>query len=193
MTHELIKLPYADDALEPVISKETISYHHGKHLATYVANLNKLIAGTEFENMPLEEIVAKSEGGVFNNAGQTLNHNLYFTQFAPNAGGKPKGKLLAAIERDFGSFEKFQEEFANAGVTLFGSGWAWLSKDSEGKLHITKDPNAGNPMTAGLTPLLTIDVWEHAYYLSYQNRRADHAKDFWSIIDWNVVETRYEV
>lgn len=191
MTHTLITLPYAADALEPAISAETIAFHHGKHLAGYVATLNQLIAGTELENATLEEIVCKSEGPLFNNAGQTLNHNLYFTQFAPNAGGAPTGKLAEAINAKWGSFEAFQAEFLTACTTLFGSGWAWLAADANGELHITKEANGGNPVTRGLKPLFGLDVWEHAYYLSYQNRRADHVKDVWSIVDWNVVGARY--
>lgn len=191
MKHELIALPYASDALEPAISAETLSYHHGKHLAGYVNMLNQLIEGTELENAPLEEIVKKSDGALFNNAGQTLNHNLYFTQFAPNAGGAPTGKLLAAIEAKWGTFEKFQAEFLTACTTLFGSGWAWLAAEADGTLVITKEPNGSNPVVHGLKPLMGIDVWEHAYYLSYQNRRADHIKDVWNIIDWNVVAARY--
>lgn len=191
MTHELISLPYAVDALAPVISKETVEFHHGKHLKTYVDNLNKLIIGTEFENADLNTIVQKSEGGIFNNAGQTLNHNLYFTQFRPGKGGAPKGKLGETIDKQFGSFEKFKEEFNTAGTTLFGSGWVWLASDANGKLSIEKEPNAGNPVRKGLNPSLGFDVWEHAYYLTYQNRRADHLKDLWSIVDWDIVESRY--
>ena len=191
MKFELITLPYAADALEPAISTETIAFHHGKHLAGYVSTLNSLIEGTEYANLSLEEIVKKSEGPIFNNAGQLLNHNLYFTQFAPNAGGQPTGKLLAAIEKKWGSFEAFQGEFLTACTTLFGSGWAWLAADAEGNLEITKEANGSNPVVRGLRPIMGIDVWEHAYYLSYQNRRADHIKDVWSIIDWNVVAERY--
>ena len=191
MKFELIQLPYAPDALAPAISAETLSFHHGKHLAGYVNTLNSLIEGTEFADASLEEIVCKSEGALFNNAGQTLNHNLYFTQFAPNAGGAPTGKLLAAIEAKWGSFEAFQQEFLTACTTLFGSGWAWLAAKSDGELVITKEPNGSNPVVHGLRPLMGIDVWEHAYYLSYQNRRADHIKDVWGIIDWSVVASRY--
>ena len=191
MKFELITLPYAADALEPAISAETITFHHGKHLAGYVSTLNSLIEGTEYANLSLEEIVKKSEGPIFNNAGQLLNHNLYFTQFTPNAGGQPTGKLLAAIEKKWGSFEAFQAEFLTACTTLFGSGWAWLAADAEGNLEITKEANGSNPVVRGLRPIMGIDVWEHAYYLSYQNRRADHIKDVWSIIDWNVVAERY--
>ena len=191
MKFELIQLPYAPDALAPAISAETLSFHHGKHLAGYVNTLNSLIEGTEFADASLEEIVCKSEGALFNNAGQTLNHNLYFTQFARNAGGAPTGKLLAAIEAKWGSFEAFQQEFLTACTTLFGSGWAWLAAKADGELVITKEPNGSNPVVHGLRPLMGIDVWEHAYYLSYQNRRADHIKDVWGIIDWSVVASRY--
>lgn len=191
MKFELLTLPYADNALEPVISAETIAFHHGKHLAGYVSTLNSLIEGTQYAEASLEEIVKTSEGPIFNNAGQLLNHNLYFTQFAPNAGGQPTGKLLAAIEAKWGSFEAFQAEFLTACTTLFGSGWAWLASDAEGNLEITKEPNGSNPVVRGLKPIMGVDVWEHAYYLSYQNRRADHIKDIWSIIDWNVVAERY--
>ena len=191
MKFELIQLPYAPDALEPAISAETLSFHHGKHLAGYVNTLNSLIEGTEFANATIEEIVCKSEGPIFNNAGQLLNHNLYFTQFAPNAGGAPKGKLLDAIVAKWGSFEAFQAEFLTACTTLFGSGWAWLAAKEDGELVITKEPNGSNPIVHGLRPLMGIDVWEHAYYLSYQNRRADHVKDVWAIIDWEGVASRY--
>lgn len=189
----MITLPYAPDALEPVISRQTIEYHYGKHLQTYVDNLNKLVAGTAFEKMPLEEIVCKSEGGIFNNAGQILNHNLYFTQFAPVAAGNhmPSGVLLEAINRDFGSFEAFQAAFEQKGTTLFGSGWVWLSADKDGKLVITQETNANNPVTKGLKPLLTMDVWEHAYYLDYQNRRAAHLQALWQIVNWEEINRRY--
>ncbi len=191
MKFEKDPLPYANDALAPVIGKETIDLHYGKHLQAYVDNLNKLIVGTKFENADLLTIVKESDGAIFNNAGQVLNHNLYFASFSPNGGGEPKGALAEAINKQFGSFEKFKEEFTNAGVTLFGSGWAWLAKDANGKLSIEKESNAGNPVTKGLTPILGFDVWEHSYYLDYQNRRADHLKDLWKIIDWNVVSNRY--
>lgn len=191
MKFELIQLPYAADALEPVISKETIEFHHGKHLQAYVNNLNNLIPGTKFENAPLEQIVAESDGGIFNNAGQILNHNLYFTQFSPGGGGEPKGKLADAIKATWGSFENFQKEFNTAGAGLFGSGWVWLAKDKDGKLSITKEPNGSNPVAKGLIPLLGFDVWEHAYYLDYQNRRPDHLTALWKIVDWDAVEKRY--
>lgn len=188
---ELIQLPYAPNALEPVISAETIGFHHGKHLQAYVNNLNGLLPGSGFEDSTLEEIVCNSEGGVFNNAGQILNHNLYFTQFrAPQAENTPTGKIAEAINQQFGSFETFKEEFQKKGATLFGSGWVWLSADGDGKLVITQEQNAGNPLTKGLTPLLTFDVWEHAYYLDYQNRRPDHLAALWQLIDWDEVNRR---
>jgi Fe-Mn family superoxide dismutase len=191
MKFELVTLPYETGALAPVISKQTIELHHGKHLQTYVNNLNNLIPGTKFENADLETIVKEADGGIFNNAGQVLNHNLYFTQFSPDGGGKPSGKLADAINAAWGSFENFQKEFEAAGVGLFGSGWVWLAKDKDGKLSITKEQNAGNPVTKGLIPILGFDVWEHSYYLDYQNRRADHLKELWKIVDWTAVDKRY--
>ena len=191
MKHQLIQLPYEANALEPIISKETISFHHGKHLQAYVNNLNGLIVGTKFEEMPLVEIVKTAEGGVYNNAGQILNHEMYFLQFqAPKADNKPNGKISGLIEQQFGSFDAFKEEFAKKGATLFGSGWVWLSADADGKLVITQEANAGNPVRNGLKPLLTFDVWEHAYYLDYQNRRPDHLSALWQIVDWDVVNER---
>ena len=191
----LITLPYAPEALEPVISRETIEYHHGKHLQTYVDNLNKLIAGTEFEAMPLEKIACKAQGAIFNNAGQILNHNLYFMQFAPVAEAEKTEadslEIGKAIVRAFGSLEAFKTEFEQKGVSLFGSGWVWLAADKDGKLVITQEPNAGNPLTKGLKPLLTMDVWEHAYYINYRNRRAAHLQALWSIINWQEIERRY--
>ena len=190
---ELMVLPYAVEALEPVISKQTLEFHHGKHLAGYVNNLNGLLPGSGFEEMTLEEIVCKATGGILNNAGQILNHNLYFGQFAaPKTDNAPKGKLAEAIARDFGSFDAFKEAFQKGGATLFGSGWVWLSADQEGKLVITQETNAANPVQKGLKPLLTFDVWEHAYYLDYQNRRPDHLSALWQIVDWNVIEKRYQ-
>ena len=188
---ELMALPYAPEALEPVISKETIGFHHGKHLAGYVNNLNGLLEGSPLAGLSLEEIVLKAEGGMLNNAGQILNHNLYFGQFrAPKADNKPVGKLAEAIDNQFGSFEVFKEEFQKKGATLFGSGWVWLSADKDEKLVITQETNAANPVQKGLKPLLTFDVWEHAYYLDYQNRRPDHLAALWQIIDWEVIENR---
>ena len=190
---ELMALPYAIDALEPVISKETLEFHHGKHLAAYVNNLNGLLPGSGFEEASLEEIVCKATGGILNNAGQILNHELYFGQFtAPKADNAPTGKLADTIARDFGSFEAFKEAFQKGGATLFGSGWVWLSADKDGKLVITQEANAANPVQKGLKPLLTFDVWEHAYYLDYQNRRPDHLAALWQIINWEVIGKRFE-
>ena len=189
---ELMTLPYEADALQPAISRETIGFHHGKHLATYVNNLNVLLPGSGMEEHTLEEIVCKAEGGILNNAGQILNHNLYFGQFCGNpVKTAPTGHLAEAIAREFGTFEAFKEEFQKKGATLFGSGWVWLSADNDGRLVITQEPNAANPIQKGLKPLLTFDVWEHAYYLDYQNRRPDHLAALWQIIDWDVVEKRY--
>lgn len=189
---ELISLPYAVTDLEPAISAQIIGFHHGKHLQGYVNNLNTAIEGTPFEEMELEEIVRKASGGTLNNAGQTLNHNLYFSQFRKAAtDNRPTGELAAAIEAQFGSFEAFQKEFVNAGVSLFGSGWVWLSADNNGQLFITQETNAANPILRGYKPLLTFDVWEHAYYLDYQNRRPDHLNALWQIVNWDVVESRY--
>ena len=189
---KLMTLPFEAEALEPVISRETIAFHHGKHLAGYVNNLNAMLPGSGFEKATLEEIVCKATGGILNNAGQILNHELYFGQFgAPKADNKPIGKLAEAIVRDFGSFEAFKETFQKSGATLFGSGWVWLSADQDGKLVITQETNAANPVQKGLKPLLTFDVWAHAYYLDYQNRRPDHLAALWQIIDWTVIEQRY--
>ncbi|MBR5657471.1 MAG: superoxide dismutase [Prevotella sp.] len=188
---ELIQLPYAPDALQPVISAETIGFHHGKHLQTYVNNLNALLPRSPFEGLSLEEIVKTSDGGAFNNAGQILNHNLYFTQFAaPKENNVPTGHIADAINAQFGSFEAFKEEFEKKGATLFGSGWVWLSADADGKLVITQEPNAANPLTKGLKPLLTFDVWEHAYYLDHQNRRPAHLAALWQIVNWEEVNNR---
>lgn len=193
MTYNMPTLPYATNALEPVISQQTIEFHYGKHLQAYVNNLNSLVPGTEFEGKSVEEIVKTApDGAVFNNAGQVLNHKLYFTQFAPKpAHSEPVGKLAEAIVKDFGSFDNFKKEFTAASVGLFGSGWAWLSVDKSGKLVITKEANGSNPVRAGLKPLLGFDVWEHSYYLDYQNRRADHINALWSIVDWDVVGSRF--
>ena len=189
--YQLIDLPYAPEALEPVISARTLGFHHGKHLQAYVDNLNKLLPGSGQEELPLKEIVARSTGALFNNAGQVLNHNLYFTQFTPGASQPaPTGALAARIEKQWGSVDAFKAEFEAKGVGLFGSGWVWLSSEADGTLVITQEPNAGNPVTKGLKPLLTFDVWEHAYYLDYQNRRPDHLAALWQIIDWGVVEGR---
>ena len=190
---ELMVLPYAPEALEPVISRETIGFHHGKHLAAYVNNLNALLPGSGFEEATIEEIVCQATGGMLNNAGQILNHELYFGQFCGKpATTEPTGVLAQAIERDFGSFAAFKEEFQKKGATLFGSGWVWLSADKEGKLVVTQETNAANPVQKGLIPLLTFDVWEHAYYLDYQNRRPDHLAALWQIVDWEVIGKRYK-
>ncbi|MDE6467957.1 MAG: superoxide dismutase [Muribaculaceae bacterium] len=191
MTYEQPQLPYAEDALEPVISRRTVEFHYGKHEKAYIDNLNRLIKGTEYEDDELEEIIAKADGALFNNASQAWNHIFYFFTFSPDGRREPSGDLRKAIDRDFGSFEKFKEAFVDAGVGLFGSGWVWLSRDETGKLLITQGKNAENPIRDGLTPLLTFDVWEHAYYLDYQNRRADALKKLWDIVDWEIVESRY--
>ena len=193
--YELMALPYAPDALEPVISAQTIAFHHGKHLQAYVDNLNKLLPGSEYEGMTLEEIVRQASGGaVLNNAGQILNHEMYFMQFKPasEAVQGPEGALAAQIVKQWGSIEAFKAEFEAKGVGLFGSGWVWLSADADGTLVITQEANAANPVQKGLKPLLTFDVWEHAYYLDYQNRRAAHLAALWQIVDWSVVEKRWE-
>lgn len=177
------------ESLGEVISRETLGFHHGKHLKAYVDNLNKMLPGSGLEDLPLTEVVKRAEGGMFNNAGQVLNHAMYFEQFSNTP--RPMGeKLKGLLERDFGSLDAFKKEFEQKGVTLFGSGWVWLSVDKDGKLVITQQKNAENPVTMGLTPLLTFDVWEHAYYLDYQNRRADHLAALWQIVDWPVVEGR---
>lgn len=185
------KLPYAPDALAPAISQETIDFHYGKHEKAYIDNLNKLIEGTEFEDMELEDIIRKADGPLFNNASQAWNHIFYFFSFSPEGGGEPDGDLRKAIDEQFGSFDDFKKAFVQAGVGLFGSGWVWLSRDNDGKLFITQGSNAMNPIRDGLTPLLTFDVWEHAYYLDYQNRRADALNALWNIIDWDIVASRY--
>lgn len=191
MKYSQPQLPYAADALEPAISRRTVDFHYGKHEKAYIDNLNNLIEGTEFADLPLEEIIHDTKGPLFNNASQAWNHIFYFFSFSPDGGGEPEGELREAIDRDFGSFENFKKEFVDAGVKLFGSGWVWLSRDNDGKLFITQEGNAGNPITKGLTPILTFDVWEHAYYLDYQNRRADALNALWDIIDWPIVEGRY--
>lgn len=190
----LIDLPYK--SLAPVISDETLSFHHGKHLQTYVDNLNKLIAGTEFETMSLEEIVKKSSGAVFNNAGQILNHNLYFTQFTPSHSERSEeseeSPLFVQIVKQWGSVDAFKAEFEAKGVSLFGSGWVWLQADGEGVLSIAQYVGADNPVAHGLKPILTFDVWEHAYYLDYQNRRAAHLNALWRIVNWKEIEARFK-
>ena len=190
MTHELPKLPYALDALEPYISKRTIEFHYGKHHQAYVNNLNKLIIGTPFENASLDDIVMKAGAGIFNNGAQVWNHTFYWNCMKPQGGGEPTGTLSAAIIKNFGSFAEFREKFSAAAATLFGSGWAWLVKKEDGSLEIVQESNAGNPLKNGATPLLTCDVWEHAYYLDKQNVRPDYIADFWKLIDWDAVATR---
>ena len=188
----LINLPYADNALEPVISARTISFHHGKHLQAYVDNLNKLLPGTPWEGLTLDEIVKQSDGAVFNNAGQILNHNMYFTQFAPSpASPDQAGKLVKQIVKQWGTLDAFKDDFVAKGVGLFGSGWVWLAAAPDGSLAITQEPGAGNPLTRGLKPILTFDVWEHAYYLDFQNRRAAQLQARWPLVDWAVLEERY--
>lgn len=191
MKFSLPELPYAHDALSPVISAETIQYHYGKHHQAYVNNLNGLVPGTEFENADLDTIVKKSAGPIFNNAAQIWNHNFYFLSLTPEKGSVPTPSLSRAINDSFGSLEEFKTEFGKAAITVFGSGWAWLVKDAEGRLSIVKESNAGNPITRGLTPLLTFDVWEHAYYIDYQNRRPDYVAALWDLVDWKVVSARY--
>ena len=185
------KLPYTPDALAPVISQNTIEYYYGKHERTYIDNLNSLIEGSEYQDMSLEDIIVKSDGKIFNNASQAWNHIFYFFQFAPDGLKEPGGELRKKIEEQFGSLDEFKKKFEEAGATLFGSGWVWLSTDRNGKLFITQGSNASNPLTQGLQPLLTFDVWEHAYYLDYQNRRADYLHKLWDIVDWSVIEMRF--
>ena len=190
MAFELPKLPYAMDALEPFISKQTIEFHYGKHHQAYVNNLNNLVTGTEFENASLEEIVKKATGGIFNNGAQIWNHTFYWNCLKPKGGGIPEGKLAEAINHSFGSFEEFKQKFTVAAATLFGSGWAWLVKNDNGSLAIVQESNAGNPIRNGLTPLLTCDVWEHAYYIDQQNKRPDYISAFWNLVDWDAVSGR---
>lgn len=191
MTYTLPQLPYASDALLPVLSRQTIEFHYGKHTKTYIDNLNNLINETVYENMKLEEVVKSASGALYNNAAQVWNHLFYFSSFSPVGGGEPKGVLADAINRDFGSFEAFKNAFENVGISLFGSGWVWLSCDDSGKLYITQGKDASNPLTDSLKPLLCFDVWEHAYYLDYQNRRAESLRQLWKIVDWNIISSRY--
>jgi Fe-Mn family superoxide dismutase len=190
MAFTLKALPYEKTALAPLISEETINFHYGKHHQAYVNKLNGLIEGTDFENKTLEEIIVSSEGGIFNNAAQVWNHTFYWESLSPKGGGLPKGKIAELINRDFGSFESFKEAFSNASASLFGSGWAWLVINEDGKLEITQESNAGNPLTKNQKALLCCDVWEHAYYLDKQNKRPDYIEDFWKLVDWKAVEER---
>jgi len=191
MKFSLPQLPYELDALEPHISKKTLEFHYGKHHQTYVNNLNNLIPGTRFENADLETIIKEADGGIYNNGAQVWNHTFYFTSLSPKGGNAPTGPLAQAIDEVYGSFDNFREEFNKAATTLFGSGWAWLVKNNDGKVEIIKESNAGNPMRNGLTPILTCDVWEHAYYLDYQNRRPDYLAGFWNCVDWDIVGKRF--
>ncbi|MGO4327363.1 superoxide dismutase [Fe] [Cupriavidus sp. 2TAF22] len=185
MEHTLPPLPYAHDALAPHISKETLEFHHDKHHQTYVTNLNNLIKGTEFENSSLEEIVKKSSGGIFNNAAQVWNHTFYWDSLKPNGGGQPTGALADAINAKFGSFDKFKEEFTKTAVGTFGSGWAWLVKKADGSLDLVSTSNAATPLTTDAKPLLTCDVWEHAYYIDYRNARPKYVEAFWNVVNWD--------
>lgn len=191
MKHEMPKLPYEPNALAPVISAETISFHWGKHVQAYVNNLNNLIPGTPYENASLEEIVQQADGGVFNNGAQVWNHVFYFSGFSEKRNTQPSAELMKAIDDAFGNFDAFKKEFDKQAVSIFGSGWMWLVKDAAGKLSLLKKSNADNPLREGLTPLLVADVWEHAYYLDYQNRRPDHLSSLWDIVDWNIISARY--
>jgi Fe-Mn family superoxide dismutase len=188
MVHELPPLPYAKNALEPYISAETLEFHHDKHHKAYVDTLNRLIKGTEFENLALEDIVKRASGPLFNNAGQTWNHTFYWNCMSPHGGGEPRGKVADAIRKAFGSFEEFKQKFSDKALTTFGSGWAWFVKEKDGSVAITSTPNAGTPMTEGRTALLTCDVWEHAYYIDYRNARAKYVENFWNVINWEFVE-----
>ncbi|WP_428623623.1 superoxide dismutase [Sedimenticola sp.] len=190
MTYELPPLPYAQDALEPVLSKETLEYHYGKHHQTYVTNLNNLVKGTEFEGASLEDIVLKASGGLFNNAAQIWNHTFYWNCLCPG-GTAPSSELSAAIDSAFGSMDEFKKQFSASAAGNFGSGWTWLVKNSDGSLAIVNTSNAANPMTDGKTPLLTIDVWEHAYYIDYRNARPKYLESIWGIVNWEYVSANF--
>jgi Fe-Mn family superoxide dismutase len=191
MTYELPALPYAQNALEPVISEETIGYHYGKHHQTYVTNLNNLVPGTEFEGKPLEEIIMSASTGIFNNAAQVWNHTFYWNCLSPNGGGEPSGALAEAINGTFGSFDEFKKQFSTSAATNFGSGWTWLVKNSDGSIEIFNTSNAGSPMTDGKTALLTVDVWEHAYYVDYRNARPQYLEEIWKLINWDFVGANF--
>lgn len=193
MTHELPKLPYAMDALQPVISKETLEYHYGKHHLAYVNNLNNLIKDTEFANLSLEETIKKSSGGIFNNAAQVWNHTFYWHCLSPQSNREPQGKLADAIKKTFDSFEEFKKRFSQTAISTFGSGWAWLVKDKQGNLEIISTSNAGTPMTQDKQALLTCDVWEHAYYIDYRNARPTYVEKFWEIVNWDFVNKKFSI
>ncbi|MCF8308818.1 MAG: superoxide dismutase [Bacteroidales bacterium] len=190
MAFELPPLPFGQNALEPHISEQTVYYHYGKHHKTYVDKTNKLVEGTKFANASLETIIKEADGGIYNNGAQAWNHTFYWNSLHPDGGGKPSGDLLGMIERDFGSFEEFQNQFTNSVTTLFGSGWVWLALTKDGKLTVVQKSNAGNPLRDGMTPLLTCDVWEHAYYLDRQNRKPEYVEAFWKLVNWKAVENR---
>ncbi len=192
MAFTLPPLPYAMDSLEPHISAETLEYHYGKHHQTYVNNLNKLVEGTEYANMAIEEVIKKSTGAIFNNAAQAWNHTFYWNCLSPNGGGEPRGALLKAINDNFNSFNEFKEKFSQTAITTFGSGWAWLTQDNQGKLHLASTSNAGTPMTEGVTALLTCDVWEHAYYIDYRNARPTYLEAFWNLVNWDFVSQNFK-
>ncbi len=191
MKHELLPLPYALDALEPHISRETLEFHHGKHHQTYVTNLNNLVTDSVFEDKSLDEVVKTSSGGIFNNAAQVWNHSFYWNCLSPDGSGMPDGKLAAAIAGKFGSFDKFKTAFAQTCVTTFGSGWGWLVSNIDGSLELVSTSNAQNPLTSGQTPLLTCDVWEHAYYIDYRNARPQYLEAFWNLVNWDFVAENF--
>lgn len=191
MAFELPALPYADDALEPYISAETISFHYGKHHQTYVTNLNKLVPGTAFEDLSVEQIIMKAEGGIFNNAAQIWNHTFYWNGLTPNGKDVASGTLASAITEKFGSFDEFKAKFSTSAATNFGAGWTWLVKNNDGSIEIVNTSNAGCPLTDGQTPLLTCDVWEHAYYIDYRNARPKYVETFWKLVNWDFVEANF--
>ncbi|UCH15574.1 MAG: superoxide dismutase [Bacteroidales bacterium] len=191
MNFELPKLPYALDALSPYLGEKTLEFHYGKHHNAYVNNLTGLVRGTKFENAKLEQIIKEAEGGIYNNGAQVWNHTFYFFGFSPDGKREPLGEMADAINKSFGSFDQFKEKFSKAAATLFGSGWVWLVKKDNSSLEIIQESNAGNPLRSGLKPILTCDVWEHAYYLDYQNRRPDYINAFWNILDWDVISSRF--
>lgn len=193
MKHSLPQLPYSLEGLSPHISAQTMEFHYCKHHQTYVDKLNDLLPGSPFEEASLEEIITKADGGIYNNGAQVWNHTFFWEGMSPNGGGMPTGKLLEIIEDTFGSFDKFKEDFSKACITLFGSGWAWLVVNQKGDMEIVQESNAGNPLRSGKKPLLTCDVWEHAYYLDYQNKRPAFVDAFWKLVDWNIVQERYLV